>query len=358
MQKILTPKNTLKTAVAIACAALFSNFAVAQQQVTAKTTTTTNPAAQGSQQGVVYPGQPIQLSPQMQQTQQPQQFQQPTQSLGQTLIPGSRAGATLPVLPALPGEMSQARQAVEDTLPADTASAILELRKRVDEVTRAGAAPIGPAPISVTRSIDISQAPGETPPAVRVAPGIPTNIVFMDSTGASWPISYVTPGAPGQFDIMLPEVGTPTVEIRAKTNVSYGGLTVKLQGNDIPISITLTASQKQVDARVDAHLSKRGPNAAPITLNSFSGTMVDPILATFLDGVPPAGAKPRKSSMSGISAWNLGGVLYVRTSAALASPSWTSVKGSGDGMRAYALPDVSTLTVSVDGVMTIVNLSE
>lgn len=273
--------------------------------------------------------------------------------------PGTPLRGAAPTLPPLPGETSVAQQALEDVMPADAAKEIKELRKRLDAVQRAGKDTVNPAPTPVTRSVDVTQAPGETPPVLRVATGLPSNIVFVDSTGAPWPIAYVTPGAPNQFDTLVPEAKSAIVQVRPKDNYSFGGMTVKLEGNNTPISITLTAAQKQADARLEIHLPKRGPNANPIlTAGGSTGQPNDPVLSSFLDGIPPAGAKTRTTSMKGVSAWTHDGMLYVRTSAALAAPNWFASKESGDGTRVYRLPDVSTLTVSVDGVMTLVSISE
>lgn len=309
----------------------------------------------GNQQGVIYPGQPIvqQAQPATMQAAQPQP--------GFNGQPQPKPGA--PVLPPLPGytqppELSPANQAVEDTMPQDTAAAILELRRRLDAVQRAGANSLKTAPVAVARSVDITQAPGETPPVLRVAMGMPTNIVFLDGSGAAWPISYVTPGSPSQFDTLIPEAGTSSVQIRPKNPYAYGGFTVKLVNNDIPISIIVTAAQKEFDVRLDAHLNRLGPNAKQTITNIASAsTTPDPILSTFLDGVPPPGSKIRRSTFRGLSAWSYDGLLYVRTNVQLAAPNWFASKQSGE-IRAYALPDVSTLTISVNGVMTLVNLSD
>jgi intracellular multiplication protein IcmK len=337
-------KNHLRRSLVLVVAAQIASPVFAQQTAAAPVGA---PQAQpvAYQQGVVYPGQPIApTSP---------------QPVAGVAVP---QGAGAPKLPALPGaaaQISPAQQAVDDVMPRDAPRAVRELKVRVDRFEKEGARKVRADPVPKSRSIDLTQAPGETPPIIRIATGIPTTVAFIDSSGAPWPIAYLTPGAPGEFDALVPQVGDSSMYLLPKSDYAYGAVTVKLVDNPVPITFMVTAAQREVDTRVDAHIvTRRGPNAKP-AMNGFAnaGTAPDPILSGVLDGVPPTGAKVRKTSAPGISAWSFGGRLYVRTEAQLTSPNWYASKFSGN-TRAYALPDVSAITVSVDGEMSVVTFDD
>lgn len=288
--------------------------------------------------------------------------QQPVAAVGQ-------AGA--PAMPPLPGatapksnvpQMTGPELAVEDTLPKGIDAQVRELRQRMDQVTRAASANPGLAPRPITRSLAITQAAGEEPPSIRTTQGMPTNLVFTDASGAPWPIAFATPGDISQFDVLLPVAGTSTIQIRPKTPNAYGGLSITLKGNDVPVSVILSAAQKEVDNRVDVRVMQRGPNAiAPIVDRVVTGGSAasDSALISFLDGVPPSGAKEVRTSFRGVKAWILNDQLYLRTDTTLVSPLWTDSLSSPNGVtRTYLLSNVPSVVVSTDGRMVPVTISE
>jgi intracellular multiplication protein IcmK len=156
-------------------------------------------------------------------------------------------------------------------------------------------------------------------------------------------------------------IGSSVVQVRPKLAHAYSGLAVTLRGNPIPLSISLTSAQREVDTRLDIRIAKRGPNAvaAIIDRGATTGTDADPILMGFLDGVPPADAKEIKTSMRTVRAWQRpDGKLYLRTAVPVLSPAWSDSNSSPDGMRAYAMPPVPSIMVSMDGVPTTVAIGE
>lgn len=336
-----------------------------------------------NQAGVVYPGRATELtasgqSPAETQTQAQVQRQTgvATSPQYQQIQPGQQvvnvdATNGAPEMPPLPGESakksSTARKtapqlAVEDTLPDNLDVQIRELRRRMDDVQRAASPGSSFQPKPVTRTQSITQAAGEEPVTVRTTLGTPSNLVIFDVTGAPWPIEYATPGDTSQFDVLLPVAGTPNIQIRPKNGYAYGGLSIKLVDNPIPLSITLTTAQKEVDTRVDLRVSHRGPNAkAPIVDRTFfpSNSASDSALISFLDSTPPAGARELRTSYSNIKAWILNGNMYLRTDATLVSPLWNDSITSPSGVtRAYLLPAVPSVVVSFDGRIIAVNISE
>lgn len=281
------------------------------------------------------------------------------------------APAPNPAMPPLPNSTAAKNNApqktgpelaVEDTLPENINVQVRELRRRMDEVQRAASANPSVAPRPITRSIAITQAAGEEPPAIRTTQGMPTNLVFTDASGAPWPIAFATPGDISQFDVLLPVAGTSTVQIRPKTPYAYGGLSITLKGNDVPVSVILSAAQKEVDNRVDVRVMQRGPNAiAPIVDRVVTGGSAasDSALISFLDGVPPSGAKEVRTSFRGVKAWILNDQLYLRTDTTLVSPLWTDSMSSPNGVtRTYLLSNVPSVVISTDGRMVPVTISE
>jgi intracellular multiplication protein IcmK len=266
-----------------------------------------------------------------------------------TSTPQSGPAYQSPSLPPLPGQASPSRQALDEALPV-TREDVMELRRRVDELQRAQSVPPkGPAPKPVSGSISISQSPGETPPLVRLAVGHVTSIVFTDATGAPWPVAIAIPGDKTRFQISIPTKDSPTVEINQLTAYPYGNVNVTLKDNPIPVSLTLVSGQKEVDARLDVRIMRRGPQAAALIIDRALPEIADKVLGTILDGVPPDGAKFLKSSLPGVAAWKVDKRIYVRTKLTLLSPAWTGFVSSADGTNVYEVTDTPVLLVSVEG---------
>lgn len=269
-------------------------------------------------------------------------------------------GAVAPTLPALPGaDVKAGRVAVDDVMPSGLANDVRELKRRMEEFSRAqseAAAPLAkPMP---SRSVTITQAAGEDAPEIRVAQGIPTNVVFLDSTGQPWPIEFATPGDPNKFDVLMPIPGTANLQLRPRTPYGYGGLSVTLRGNPVPISLSLTSGQKEVDTRVDVKIGHRGPNAvASIIDRTGAPNATDVSLMSFLDGVPPQGSKEVRTSLSSVRAWLWNNRLVVRTELPLVSPAWTDSTSSPNGVtNAYILPAVPSILIAAEGRMITVQI--
>lgn len=266
-----------------------------------------------------------------------------------------------PVLPPLPGAVAgapasgaptaAAQLAVDDTLPEHMAAQIKEFKRRLDMVDRANAESTAIVAKPVTRATTITQAAGEESPVVRVAPAIPTNIVFIDSTGQPWPIDYAIPGDPTKFEILMPNPGTSVLQIRPTQSYGYGGLSVMLKGNTVPVTLILTAGQEEVDARLDVKIARRGPNAAASIIDLTGQPHdTDVSLSSFMDGVPPPGSQEVKTSLKLVRAWLWAGKLVIRSELPLISPAWKDNSISPNGVTfGYILPVVPSILVSSEG---------
>ena len=338
-----------KITFAVFGSALLTQGALAQSSPSGQSLSGGAPVAQ---EGVIYPGQP-----QNRQNTPNVAVSQPAGSRVASVTPGA---AQLPKLPALPGEISAARQAVDDALPQDTAQALAELKRRVDDVLRVSGTPVNTSAKPKSGHVELTQQPGEEIPIVRLAPGVPTNLIFTDVTGAPWPIEYAVPGTNGQFEILMPSANTPTLQMRPIVPNAYGGASIKLVGNPIPVSITVAAAQKIVDVRLDVVIMKKGPNAqAPMVDTGSNAAMPhDAVLTTFLYGIAPSGAKELKSTSRNVKAWNFNGLLYVRSTVPLVSPNPIRQSRTVDGTYAYVLPQVPIINITSDGVISSVTVSE
>lgn len=244
---------------------------------------------------------------------------------------------------------------VQQAIPL-TPSQIQQLRAKYDESLQAAATTydLPPQPVSSLQYVDLS--PGATPPAIRLAKGFVSSIVFVDATGAPWPIVAYDLGDPKSFSLEWDKHNV--LMVQALTAYNYGNIAVKLQGEPTPIMLTLIPGQKQVDYRVDLHVQKVGPNAKEsITIDNLPNTE-KPVLLNVLNSLPPAGSKPVQASGSGVQAWNKNGILYVRTQWTILSPGWLSVIESNDGMKAYEMQATPTILVSQYGKPVQINLKE
>lgn len=279
----------------------------------------------------------------------PRQAPSPGQAQQATPATQPAMQSQVPAMPPLPGAAANpGRQALEDALPV-TPEEVRELRRRLDALQQASSRPTGPAPKPVSSSVSITQSPGETPPVVRLAVGHVTSVVFVDATGAPWPVAFAVPGDASKFQVTVATANSPSVEINQLTAYPHGNINVTLKDNPIPVSISLISGQREVDARLDVRILKRGPQAAAPIIDRAMPEIAGKIIGDILDGIPPGESVPLRSSMAGIQAWRMGGKMYLRTKLPLLSPAWTESITSPDGTRAYELPETPIVLVSVEG---------
>lgn len=237
-----------------------------------------------------------------------------------------------------------------------TPDQIKELHNLLDDAQRATAAdPYDDAPEPTSSSTVVDLAPGSTPPIIRLARGFVTSLVFIDSTGAPWPLQAYDLGNPQAFDIQWNKKDN-TLMVQARTGYTYGNLAVKLQQLDIPVMITLVPGQKMVDYRVDLRLHGFGPNAKPAIQGSGLPAQADLRLLSILDGIPPKGAKTLIVNGGDAEAWLLQEKIYFRSRFLVLSPAWISEMSSADGMHAYEMPKTPVVLVSRHGKTTQVRL--
>ena len=202
-----------------------------------------------------------------------------------------------------------------------------------------------PRPTVTSQFVNLS--PGSTAPVIRLAQGFVTSLVFIDSTGAPWPIAAYDIGNPSAFNIQWNHSDN-TLMIQSLTLYTYGNLAVRLQGLPTPVMLTLIPGQKAVDYRVDLRIQGNGPNAIPVPVIGLPSS-ANPELLGVLDGVPPEGSAEVQIEGGCAQAWVRGNQLFVRTHYTILSPGWTATMSSADGMKAYQMPKAPLLLASANG---------
>jgi intracellular multiplication protein IcmK len=220
---------------------------------------------------------------------------------------------------------------------------IVQLKQMLAEAQRASAAPADTPPRPVLTTQIANLAPGSIPPVIRLQQGFVTSIVFVDASGANWPIVSCNLGNPKAFNLLQWEPGSNTIKIQALSMYTYGNLAVNLKGLSTPVMLTLMPGQKTVDYRVDLRIPRLGPESKPDVSGAFLPASANNILLSVLDGVAPPGAKPLDVEGGDCQAWEIGNKMYLRTELTVLSPSWIAVMSSPDGTKAYEMvksPDV------------------
>lgn len=222
---------------------------------------------------------------------------------------------------------------------------VVQLRQQIDLAQRAAAVPpnVPPKPISSTLMVNL--APGTTPPAVRLAQGYVSSLVFVDSTGSPWPIAAFDIGNPKAVNLQW-DGKSNILLVQAVSPYSNGDIVVRLVGLPTPVTLELVSGQRVVDYRVDIHVSGIGPNSKDIPMGTNLPNSANQLLLGVLDGVAPAGSKQLMVAGADAQAWLLGEKMYLRTRMTVLSPGWIGKMVSPDGMNAYELPKTSSVLIS------------
>jgi len=230
-----------------------------------------------------------------------------------------------------------------------TPQQIKALRQIFQATQRASVAPIEvPTPTVSTQNVILS--PGAAPPVIKMATGYVSSVVFVDETGQPWPIAGFSIGNPGAFNIQWDQKGN-VLMIQTVGRYESTNMAIRLAGLNIPVMLTIVSDQLNVDYRVDLRIAGRGPNAkAPL----IGGTIPDqpnPLLMSFLEGIPPEGSQVLTVTGGEAQAWHKDNHLYLRTRLSVLSPGWLATMSSADGVRVYEMSNTPMILVSHDGQM-------
>ena len=229
-----------------------------------------------------------------------------------------------------------------------TPQQVVRLRQLIDNSQRAASIPatVPPKPVSTTLMINL--APGATPPAIRLAQGYVTSLVFVDSTGSPWPIASYDIGDPKATNIQW-DGKSNILLIQAASPYGDSNLVIRLSGLPTPITLELVAGQRVVDYRTDIHVAGIGPNTKELPTGTPLPNSANQLLLNVLEGVAPPGSKSLTVKGGDCQAWLAGDKMFLRTRLTVLSPGWVGRMTSPDGMYAYEIQISSSVLVSQYG---------
>ncbi len=230
------------------------------------------------------------------------------------------------------------------TMPM-TPDQIHDFKKAVDTTQRAVAIPANAPPKPMSSTLLVSLAPGEQPPAIKMSQGFISSLVFVDASGAAWPIQAYDLGNSQAFNVQWDKT-TNVMMIQPLQPYTYANLAVRLKGLAPPVMLTLVPGQSVVDYRVDVTVMGQGPNSSGMESRAGLPKDASAALLGVLDGIPPEGSKAMTVSDGSGEAWLSQGVMYFRSRYTVLSPAWLDSMQSPDGMHAYQLPVTPLLLIS------------
>lgn len=241
-----------------------------------------------------------------------------------------------------------AYESVKEQLFPMAPQQIIRLKRDYQTSQFAKESPVGTPPKPTATSQFVNLSPGSTPPVIRLSQGFVSSLVFLDSTGAPWPISAYDLGDPSAFNIQW-DKSSNTLMIQSLKLYTYGNLAVRLRDLNTPVMLTLVPGQKAVDYRVDLRIQGLGPEAKNLPMETGIPPAANDLLLNVLDGVPPAGSTRLTVSGGDARVWLVNEKMYVRTNLTILSPGWLGSMTSADGMHAYEMQKSPVLLVSWHG---------
>lgn len=282
-----------------------------------------------------------------------QQLTQGTAEVEALPAPSASKPAPLPGPEPILGETDSARQQAYDLMLQETApltpEQIKHLRGVYEQTLEASSNGARTPPRPTTTAQFVRLDPGTTPPVIRMAQGFVSSLVFVDSTGAPWPVDTFSNGNPEAFVVQWNR-GDHRLLVQAKALYEHGNLTVTLKKLDTPVVLTLVPGQQAVDYRVDLRVEGFGPNAKALPFGDGLPVTENPLLLNVLNGVPPNQSEHLTvSGLEDMQVWRLGQMMYVRSRHRIVSPAALAMVTSGDGMHVYEMQYAAVVLVSHKG---------
>ncbi len=237
---------------------------------------------------------------------------------------------------------------IEGALPLSP-DQITKMHKYYDLALQAKATPPSSPPTPHFSSLPVNLEPGSQAPVIRLSAGFVSTMLFVDRTGAPWPITAYSLGDPKNFNIQW-DSQSNTMFIQSTKRYVHANMAVRLVGLNTPVMLTLVSGQKDVDFRVDLQLQARGPEAFPAVVNNKSYTSdVNADMINMLDGIPPKGSLKLNVHGDFAQAWLYNEKVYYRSKITLLSPAWMATVSSPDGTHVYEIMPTPYLLASKDG---------
>lgn len=206
-------------------------------------------------------------------------------------------------------------------------------------------------------SLTVNLSPGASLPLLRALPNFPSTVAFSDETGAPWNIAAPPVNGNGDGFAVHYIPGSPSMVVEARRPYDTGSITVYLQGLPVPIVISLSSGEPDntgkaqvTDSRLDLRIPLRGPAARALPQSREKIGLYDTDLQAFLDGVPPATARPLKTggTVPLTTVWQQGDDLYIRSRSELRD-GFERTLSSADGTHVWKLPVTPEVAFSVQG---------
>jgi intracellular multiplication protein IcmK len=213
------------------------------------------------------------------------------------------------------------------------------------------------------RSLDVNFNNIRKDETIYLSPNFVTTLLFLDKTGAYWPVENYTLALGSK--IQHQALNNGTVIMSPKMRFGKGNMVVLLEDSKIPLILTVEVSSDKVDYKTEIRIADFGPNSSPV-IYSGAGTsdggfsdlsslakFVKQEMLLMLDGITPEGYVKREVSTDGIDAWSNGKELYIKTKDQLLSPSllpknYNKMK-SADDTFIYAIPYLPIVVLSRNG---------
>lgn len=216
------------------------------------------------------------------------------------------------------------------------------------------------------KSSNITLKPGAETSNLTLVPGYVSTLVFVDSSGAPWPITSFTVGNPAWFNLVKPdglESGN-MLTINARQNHVNSNIVITLAKHASPIIIQLDAdvdaskTNVHADGLVSYRIDERGPNALIPVIGTSIKSPVTEEMTAFLDNVPPPEAKLLKTDAgSEVSVWSFAGKFYLRSPLMLQWPAWSRVV-QGHNITVHEIPQTPSIVVSDNGRQRTINIGD
>ena len=229
----------------------------------------------------------------------------------------------------------------------------VERMQKLERENRRSRAFARPVPARGVRSITLALDAGARPPVIRAAQGYVTAIVFLDLTGAPWPVRRVLmrPGFRAAGD---DQDARHIIYIAPQQAFDHGNVTVELDGLDLPLSFAIVVDDDAAaDFRVAVRLPRAGPAASLHVLHRPGRFQAGhPLLGLFAAGAVPGGAT--RVALAGGDwrdrAWRYRDRLYLKTPKTLLAPGPLSFERGPDGDWLFELDDTPFAMLSDRGV--------
>lgn len=255
-------------------------------------------------------------------------------------------------LPKLPDETAEDRDAYRDatqSLLSMTPDEIREFRKMIDARQKAAAETPHKVPLARNRSIDVALSPGDKNPEVQVWFGYNTTIAIFDITGQPWQILKFSNGNEKEISVEAPIESGHFLSIRPKQPYASGNLTVFLKGMRVPLTIDMNGKGEELDSGANLRIAMRGPDSATLTAaESGPPSVGNPVLAAFLQGIPPSDAEMLAVHGADARAWRYKGHYYIQTRDVILSPGTTDQSHDAD-VGLYEIDPIPAVLMSVGG---------